>query len=270
MKILLWGIFIAISFPYVLMGLLFLLFHPKVEVAWYDKGYYLQQEVCFSDETGYGLYVSIMDELQLILPHVYGYEKEKNFIYIAANQGYGVINRKDRTADIVLFSEKIPKIDANTIRYYTDLSAFSVVQQEKLQMIPHELLTYEISSGKDGGDTPVGDGRFRYTYARVGEEKYRILYVYGLYGNFDEQDTLLDDVTGYSIEKTNGAETMYVTSSYGYAVVDGPSSTCRVYFTNPDLAGKDYQEDIRVLNSYEDFTPEERAILEEVERKGLP
>ena len=63
---------------------------------------------------------------------------------------------------------------------------------------------------------------------------------------------------------------MYVTSPDGYAIVDGLSSTCRVYFTNPDSAGKDYHEDIQVLESYEDFTPEEREILERVEKEGLP
>ena len=63
---------------------------------------------------------------------------------------------------------------------------------------------------------------------------------------------------------------MYVTSPNGYAIVDGLSSTCRVYFTNPDSAGKDYHEDIQVLGSYEDFTPEEREILERVEKEGLP
>ncbi len=63
---------------------------------------------------------------------------------------------------------------------------------------------------------------------------------------------------------------MYVTSPEGYAIVDGLSSTCRVYFTNSGLAGKDYHEDIQVLDSYEDFTPEEQGVLERVEKEGLP
>ena len=62
----------------------------------------------------------------------------------------------------------------------------------------------------------------------------------------------------------------YATSPYGYAIVDGLRGTCRVYFTNQELAGKEYQKDIYVLDSFEDFTPEEQEILRQVEKDGLP
>ena len=76
----------------------------------------------------------------------------------------------------------------------------------------------------------------------------------------------MQDLTGFQ-EKNNGR--YYITSPQGYAIVDGPSGACRIYFTDPELAAKDYQKDIYVLDNFEDFTLEEQAMLRKVEQDGL-
>ena len=114
----------------------------------------------------------------------------------------------------------------------------------------------------------IGDGRFQYKYVQHSSEYIeRRLEVYGLHGNFDGQNTLLEDVTGLHIEEKS--QMMYVTSPHGYAVIDGLSGTCRVLLTNRDAAPPDYQKDIQVLDSFDQFTPEEQAILLEVEKEGF-
>ena len=68
----------------------------------------------------------------------------------------------------------------------------------------------------------------------------------------------------------DSAQKFYATAPQGYAIVDGLAGTCRVYFTDQELAEKEYQKDIYVLDSFEDFTPEEQEILRQVEKDGLP
>ena len=136
--------------------------------------------------------------------------------------------------------------------------------QEILTSLPHKITAYFLD--KDCAET-VGDGRFQcmYLYDEHDRGSYS-LEAYEPYVN-SWHDTLLPFLNGYRVAKKT--QMMYVTSSYGYAIVDGPSGTCRIYFTDPELAEKDYQKDIYVLNSFEDFTPEEQEMLRKVEKEGL-
>lgn len=178
--------------------------------------------------------------------------------------GYGVVNLKDGSAEIFLQSKQIEQIKSTFINYHDDLSFFDEEIQEKLVTLPHELIAYFWD--KDRGET-VGDGRFQcmYLYDMDDNGSYS-LEAYGPYVN-SWHDTLLPHLNGYCIEKKS--QIMYVTSPQGYAIVDGPSGTCRIYFTDSELAEKDYQKDIYVLDSFEDFTPEEQEILRKVEQEGL-
>ncbi len=243
-----------------------------LEVEWHNNEYWLQQEVLFVQDGGYHLYFDEGEEKQIILPHVYHYEKRKKIVYFAAAEGYAMINSKTGIADVVLLSKNISPIYTDKIRYHDNWQMISAGQRELLLSLPHTLLAYMYSPEIGDGDScTIGDGRFQYNYSRYSEEHIeRNLKVWGLYGDFDEQDNLLSDVNGYKVFENGEGEIMYVTSPEGYAIVDGLSSTCRVYFTNSDLVDEDYHEDIQVLDSYEDFTPEEQDILERVEKEGLP
>lgn len=236
----------------------------KTEVEWYGKDYYLQQEITMMGEEGYNLFYQIDGEKELLLPQVYGYQKKGTFIYFAAVQGYAVINLKDGTSDVIVRAKDIELIKNPVISYHTSLLMLDEDAQEILTSLPHKITAYFFD--KDRAET-VGDGRFQcmYLYDEHDRGSYS-LEAYEPYVN-SWHDTLLPFLNGYRVEKKT--QIMYVTSSYGYAIVDGPSGTCRIYFTDPELAEKDYQKDIYVLNSFEDFTPEEQEMLRKVEKEGL-
>ncbi|MCI8335643.1 MAG: hypothetical protein HFI72_00545 [Peptococcaceae bacterium] len=261
--------------PVVLLGIFFLSFillgifglilywdHPNVE--WYGKDYYLQQQVCGVWEKEHNLFYQINGEKELLLPQVYGYKKDGSFVYIAAVQGYAVINLKDGTSDVIVRAKDIPQIKNPTISYHTSLLMLDESTQKILTSLPHRITAYFFD--KDSNKT-VGDGRFQcmYFYDEDSSGSYS-LEAYKPYIN-SWYDTLLPHLNGYRMEKRT--QIMYATSPHGYAIVDGPSGTCRVYFTDPELAEQDYQKDIYVLDSFEDFTPEEQELLRKVEEEGL-
>ena len=245
-----------------LFGLILYWEHPNVE--WYGKDYYLQQQVCGVWEKEHNLFYQINGEKELLLPQVYGYKKEGTFIYLAAVQGYAVINLKDGTADVIVRAKDIPQIKNPIISYHTSLLMLDESAQKILVGLPHRIIAYFFD--KDRSKT-VGDGRFQcmYLYDMEDNGSYS-LEAYEPYIN-SWHDTLLPSLNSYRIEKK--AQLMYATSPHGYAIVDGLSGTCRIYFTDPELAAKEYQKDIHVLDSFEDFTPEEQAMLRKVEEEGL-
>lgn len=268
--LLVFGILICLFFisPFVLGGLFWLALQEYYDVEWHSGAYYLQQTIDMGERSGNSLFYKVDDEKLEILPHVYGYEKQGFFIYLASAQGYGIVDLRDGTADIVLQSKHIPRFDVEKITYSDDLRFLSQEEQKKVLSLPHTINAYFIeSSWRDGETFTVADGRFQYDYARVGEMKYHYFQAYGLYGDFDRESRIFSDLTGYHVD--NHVQIMYVTSPQGYAIVDGPSGTCRIYFTDPELAAKEYQKDIHVLDSFEEFTPEEQEILRKVEQDGL-
>ena len=239
---------------------------PSSKVEWHMGNYYLQYETDVGGKTGHHLLYKIDGEKVEILPHVYGYKSEGDYVYFASVQGYAVINQEDESIDIVLLAKNIPKVEAIPIQYYWSFDMFSVERQEILLSLSHKLLAYRVSWGKDGEYFPIADGRFQYSKFHYTDGWTFSLWGYGLGGNYDVRDELLPRLNGYKVE--NGA-IFYATSPQGYAIVDGPSGTCRIYFTDSSLAEKDYQQDIYVLDSFEDFTPEEQEILCKVEQEGL-
>lgn len=254
---------LLIAVPLILIYVIGFIISDKTEVVWYGRDYYLQQDRSIMGEDAYNLFYQIDGEKVLLLPQVYGYKKEGSFVYIAAVQGYTVVSLKDGSADVFLQSKHIEQIKSTFITYYDEFSFFDKEIQEKLIALPHELIAY--FSGF--GSTTVGDGKFQcmYLYDMDDNGSYS-LEAYGPYVN-SWHDTLLPHLNGYRIEKKT--QIMYATSFYGYAIVDGPSGTCRIYFTDSELAEKDYQKDIYVLDSFEDFTLEEQEILRKVEQEGL-
>lgn len=261
-------LFLTFIFPFVLGGLFWWALQERADVEWHYNGYYLQQMTTMGAQTGNALLYKVGGEEVEILPHVYGYEKNDDFVYLAAAEGYGVINLRSENANIVLLSEYIPQVNIGNIRYGDSLQFLLEEEQRKVISLPHIINAYSVGgSWRDGETFTIGDGRFQYDYARVGETKYHYFQVHGLYGDFDRESRLFDNLTGYCANENT--QTMYATSPQGYAIVDGPSGTCRIYFTDSELAEKDYQKDIYVLDSFEDFTPEEQAILRRVEQEGL-
>ena len=260
---------LTIFFPFILGGLFWLAVQEYDDVEWHYKDYYLQQMTAMGDQTGNALFYQVGSEKVEILPHVYGYEKKDGLVYLAAAEGYGVIDLQAGTAKVMLLSEHIPQVAITKITYEDDLHFLSIAEQKRISSLPHITNAYFVeSSWRDGETFTIGDGRFQYDYARVGETKYHYFQVHGLYGDFDCESRLFDDLTGFQIDER--VAMMYVTSPHGYAIVDGLRGTCRVYFTDPVLAEKEYQKDIYVLDSFEDFTPEEQEILRQVEKDGLP
>ena len=233
---------------------------PETEVVWQSGPYSLQYEHDVATTWGHYLSCNLNGEQVKILPHVYNYKEIDDYVYIAATEGYGIIDITDNTADIVLLSDTISKRNFRNIRYHDSLEVFNFAHQKRLTEMRHILLAYEICVWSDGHDTPIGDGRFQGSFFN---DPY--LMVYGLYGDYEVRNFLLQDLTGFQ-EKNN--DQYYITSLQGYAIVDGPSGTCRIYFTDPELAAKEYQKDIYVLDSFEDFTPEEQEMLHKVE-EGL-
>ena len=267
-----WGCLIALVsmflLPYILGGLFYLLFalSSQVEIEWHGKGYYLQYESTIGERTGHHLLCQVGGERVEILPHVYGYAVEKGQVYFASSQGYAVVHLKSKEIDIILLSEDIPKVESEKITYHSDFSEFSVIEQEKLLSIPRELVAYMVTWGPDGYCIPIGDGRFQYENFSYIDGRFFTLWTYGFTGDYDFREELLPRLNGYLLTDN---EIFYATSSQGYAIVDGPSGTCRIYFTDPELAEKDYQKDIYVLDSFEEFSLEEQEILRRVEREGL-
>ena len=262
------AIVITVLLPYILGGLFFLFFElsSHTEVEWHGKGYYLQYETTIGERTGHHLLLKIDGEKVEILPHVYGYEVEKDYVYFASSQGYGVINLENKEIDIILLSEDVSKVESAKVNYHSDFGEFPIAQQEKLLSIHRELLAYMVTWGPDGHCIPISDGRFQYENFAYIDGRFFTLWTYGFTGDYVFREELLPRLNGY-ILKDN--EILYATSPYGYAVVDGPRGTCRIYFTDPELAEKDYQKDIYVLESFEDFTPEEQEMLRKVEKEGL-
>ena len=261
------GLCYALFFLVVMLSpfVLFAPAHSKVE--WHQGAYYLQYETDISVDTGYHLLYKIDDEKKEILPHVRGYKKDAGFVYFVATQGYAVVQLKDKTVNLVLLSEDIPKVKSEKIQYFSDLSFLSESQQEKLKNVPLNLRAFQISSGKDGKDMPIGDGRFQYAVFHTKDGLCVYLNAYGLYGDYEYKSSLLSEITGYCMDS---AQKFYTTAPQGYAIVDGLAGTCRVYFTDPELAEKEYQKDIYVLERFEDFSPDEQEILLQVEKAGLP
>ena len=248
--LLFWGYYWAVMSP------------PETEVVWHSGQYSLQYEHDVATTWGHYLSYDLNGEQLKILPHVYNYQETDDYIYVAATEGYGIIDISGNTADVVLLSDHIPKRNVPNIRYHDSINVFNFKHQKHLTEMGHVLLAYEICVWSDGHDTPIGDGRFQGSFFNS-----PYLKVYGLYGNYESEDWLLDDLTGFQRDD-NGK--YYVPSPQGYAIVDGPSGTCRVYFTDPALAEKEYQKDIYVLDSFDDFTPEEQEKLLQVEKEGLP
>ena len=60
---------------------------PQPKVEWHMEKYYLQYEEHIFTKSGYHLLYIVDGEKVEILPHVYGYKKEENFVYLAAAQG---------------------------------------------------------------------------------------------------------------------------------------------------------------------------------------
>ena len=230
-------------------------------MVWQNGPYSLQYEHDVAMTWGHYLAYDLPGEQLKILPHVYNYKEADDYIYVAATEGYGIINISGNTADIVLLSDHIPKRGVPNIRYHDSLAAFNFKHQKCLTEMAHVLLAYEICVWSDGHDTPIGDGRFQGSFFNS-----PYLKVYGLYGNYESDSWLLRDLTGF--QECN-REKYYVTSPQGYAIVDGSRGTCRVYFTDHELAEKEYQKDIYILDSFDDFTPEEQEILRKVEKDGL-
>ena len=255
---------LLIAVPIILIYGIGFIISDKTEIIWYGRDYYLQQERAIMGDDAHNLFYRIDGEKVLLLPQVYGYRKDGTVIYFAAVPGYAVVNLKDGTADVFLLSKHIEPIEIAAIHYHSDFSFFDETTQANLLALPHEITAYYLN--KDRAKT-VGDGRFQCMYLYDMEDKGSYsLEVYGPYVD-SWHDTLLPSLNSYRIEKK--AQLMYATSSYGYAIVDGLSGTCRIYFTNPELAEKDYQKDIYVLDSFEDFTPEEQEMLRKVEEDGL-
>lgn len=242
----------------------FILYLEHSDVEWSADGYYLQHDKFLLGEREYCLFYKTNEKKELILSQVYGYEKVGDYAYFASISGYGIVNLKDGTADIVLQSENISQIEDVAITYHADLSFLDKTTQEKLVTLPHMLIAYFWD--KDRAKT-VGDGRFQFMrFYNEDDSSSYFLEAYGPYVN-SWHDTLLPSLNGYRVEKKS--QMMYVTSPHGYAIVDGLAGNCRVYFTNPALAEKDYQKDIYVLGTFEDFTLEEQEILRQVEQEGL-
>ena len=266
--ILLLHVILAVLFisSIILIGLFgFILYWEHSDVEWSAQGYYLQHDKFLLGEKEHSLFYKIDEKKELILPQVYGYEKEEDAVYFAAVHGYGFVNLKEGTLDIVLKSMDVPQIENATIFYHDDLSFFDEETQRKLTALPHTLIAYFWD--KDRAKT-VGDGRFQ--CMRFYGEDDSSSYLLEVYGTWIDSwhNTLLPSLNGFRIEKKS--QMMYVTSSQGYAIVDGPHGTCRVYFTDQELAEKEYQKDIHVLDSFDDFTPEEQEMLRQVEKEGLP
>ena len=257
-------VWLLVVFPFTLYMFLIFFFQGHANIEWYDKQYYLQQEVSLFFESEYNLFFKIDEKKELVLSQVYGYEKVDDYVYFAAVGGYGIVDVTNNTADIILQSDAIIKIESSSIRYYDNLSYLDEAVQEKLVTLPHMLIAYFWD--KDRAKT-VGDGRFQFMrFYNEDDSSSYFLEAYGPYVN-SWHDTLLPSLNGYRVEKKS--QIMYATSPHGYAIVDGLAGTCRVYFTDPALAEKDYQKDIYVLDSFEDFTPEEQEILRKVEQEGL-
>ena len=256
---------LLIVVPLILLYGIGFIISDKTEVAWYGRDYYLQQEQAIMGDDAHNLFYRIEGEKVLILPQVYGYRKEGTFIYFAAVQGYAVVNLKDGTADVFLQSKRVEQIESTFITYHDDLSFFDGETQEKLVALPHELIAY--FSGF--GSTTVGDGKFQFIFVegRESNPSYYCLMVFGV-GRYGQYDTLLSSLNGF--RRNRKSQMMYATSPQGYAIVDGLAGTCRVYFTDQELAEKEYQKDIYVLDSFDDFTPEEQEMLRQVEKDGLP
>ena len=259
--------FLVVNFFPCLFCFVMLMSYTKTE--WYGRGYYLEKSfgpMVFTD--GYHLYMEDAGEKVRLLPHVYNYKKKGSFMYFAAGGGYGIIDLRDGMARIVFTSDYVRLIESEKIVYLENLSDFSEEEQNILTGFEHKLICY--LAGPEGMDTvveTVGDNRFFYERSHWPNITTHELMGFGLYGDFDQDEILLKEVTGYLLERKQ--DKLYVTSTQGYAIIDGPSGICRIYFTDEDLKEKAYEESIQVLEAYEDFTPEERRILEQVEDRGL-
>ena len=90
-----WGCIGAFLSPFLFIFLAAIIFliEPEVseEVLWRGKEFYLQYESYIGGDSVHHLLLKINDEKFEILPHIYGYAKEKNIIYLAAAEGYGII-----------------------------------------------------------------------------------------------------------------------------------------------------------------------------------
>ena len=268
-----WGCVGAFLFPFLLIFLAAIIFMIEPEVSekilWHGKEFYLQYESYMGGNGGYHLLYQLNDEKVEVLPHVYGYEKGKDYIYLAAAEGYGVIDRRTGIAKIVRLSAKIPYLETEKIQYDDSLQLLDKEEWAKVTSLQHTLRAYYVSiPWRDSDTKTVGDGRFRYVYGWVGEHRTYQLEGYGVYGNYEDSDVLLSELNGFVADEST--QMMYVTSPQGYAIVDGLAGTCRVYFTDQELAEKEYQKDIYVLDSFDDFTPEEQEMLRQVEKDGLP
>ncbi len=247
-----------------LLVIAFFAIGDKTDVEWYGRDCYLQQEITLMGAKGYHLYYKIDEEKKLILPQVYGYEKEGSFVYFASAHGYGMVNLTDGSSDIVLYEKDVPVVEAEAITYHASLWELERGDRLKLLRLPHKVNAYFFN--KDKSET-VGDGRFQCMFLADDEDVYHYsLEAYDLrIGGW--HDTLLPSLNGCRINEKS--QMMYVTSPHGCAVIDGLSGTCRVLLTNRDAAPPDYQKDIQVLDSFDQFTPEEQAILLEVEKEGF-
>lgn len=258
--VLFWGYYWALSSP------------PKTQVEWHSGSFYIEHESDIAGQTGNHLVYRInKEEKQELLPHVYGFERDGDFVYIGATQGYAVINRIEGTADIILlepYLSQIKKVTRENIRYRDDFDIFSEKQMLKIAGVSRILPAYPTSWWTDGGEVAIGDGRFQCAqYCTSGFLQFDLI-GYGLLSgdSLHKDSVLLADLTGCSDKYYSK---FYAASPHGYAIVDKKASNCRVYFIEKELGEKDYDSAVQVLDSFDQFTPEEQAILLEVEKKGL-
>ena len=197
----------------------------------------------------------VWKEPEVAMTGIYGYCTEGDYTYIASDFGYARLHEPTSYLEILFLNGSQEKVDHPDVRFLSDTSSFTAEELAIFKSIPREYLAYKVKNA-----VYVGHGRFQVKKNPVK------LQVYGLYGEFSRKSTLLSNITGYSITSANK---LYVTSRRGYAIIDGPSGICRVYFTDEGLKDKAYEASIQVLEAYEDFSPTERVILEQVEDSGL-
>ncbi len=128
--------------------------------------------------------------------------------------------------------------------------------------------------GDVGRDTifVLGDGKFQ--VGKFSGDK-----VFFMHNENQTTEVLLQKVARYKGDKSN----LYVISEEGYGIADSKTNKCRLYITVPpeefirgygtDSEGIQHpisrflnDEHIQYLNSYDDFSSEEKAIFEKIKK----
>ena len=103
----------------------------------------------------------------------------------------------------------------------------------------------------------LGEGRFQ--LGKFADDRCLVL--------CHENDSLLDTLLkGVTAHKIRGGK-MYVVSSEGYAVADSGTDTCRLLLTTHSKCKITKDEHIEYLSSIDDFSKDERKILEKLQNK---